>query len=139
MDHSSWEPVAGIGNLFHPLPLSWIHPVRRVTVTMPLAGNRHNRSPAGVVFAFMLQNHPHHTGANFSGKLVRCFVCHCSILSGDLSLRQSRGGSMRATLLILQATSECFQVLEQGAALSFREIAGTVLVAHVAVAFDDLS
>jgi len=46
------------------------------------SSKRHNRSPAGLLFASMFQNHPNRTDANFSGKLIRCFVCHCSILSG---------------------------------------------------------
>jgi hypothetical protein len=43
----------------------------------------------------VIQHHPHRSGTDFRGKLVRRLAHNGSILFGSWSLRQTRGGSHR--------------------------------------------
>ena len=55
--------------------------MQRARSTADLRCDRRNRRPPRRMFAFMIQNHPHRTGAHLRGKLVRRFACQRSTLA----------------------------------------------------------
>lgn len=82
------------------LPLSapafFTHSCSVCAVLRILAGDRRDRRPSRGMLAFVIQNHPHGSGADFRSKLVRCLAHSHSTVSKVGASGKSGGGSLLA-------------------------------------------